>query len=475
MFIRHPMETTRSVMGCREFHATRRLTRRAVLQVGGISMLGLGPAALLNRAPAAEGFERPGFGRAKRCIFLFMWGGPSHLDTLDPKPEAAAEIRGEFGTISTRSPGVHLSEHFSRLAERTEQVAILRSLTHDDPAHLSSAHTTLTGHLPPVNKSDAEPPSDRDTPHIGSMMARLRGKSAGVPPFVLMPWKAYHPAAPGGVAPGQHAGWLGQQYDPFPVSGDPAQADWAVPALSLQEGLSIPRLKDRQALLQTLEAQQASLDRHAHAMTSLQQRAFHLLNSSNLRRAFDLTREPQRLRERYGMNTHGQCVLLSRRLIEQGVRLVCVNWHDDRKNFWDTHSNNFHRLKNDLMPPADQALTSLLDDLQERGLLKETLVVWVGEFGRRPHISKGNAGNAGREHWPFCYSGLLAGGGIRGGTVYGASDKHGAYPASTPATPHDLAATIYHALGVAPDTTVTDRLNRPRRVYEGRPIDALFT
>lgn len=461
-----------SATGCQDFRAAQKLSRRAALQVGGVSALGLGlPDLWRARALGQGGSGGPGFGTAKRCIFLFMWGGPSHLDTLDPKPNAPGEIRGEFQSIPTRVPGTHISEPFTRLAGLTDRTAVIRSLTHDDPAHLSSAHTTVTGHLPPVNKSDAEPPSDRDTPHIGSMMARLRPGSQTVPPFVLMPWKAYHPAAPGGVAPGQHGGWLGQRYDPFLVTGDPSRPDWEVPSLALLDGLSIGRLQDRKMLLQTLDAQRAALERQTESMTDLQQRAFRLLASGDVREAFDLNREPEQVRDRYGRNTHGQCVLLARRLIEHGVGLVSVNWHNDHKTFWDTHGNNFNRLKDDLIPPADQALSALLEDLQDRGLLEETLVVWVGEFGRKPQITKGNAG---REHWPFCYSGLLAGGGIRGGTLYGASDKHGAYPATNPVTPHDLAATVYHALGVAPETTVKDRLDRPHPVYAGRPVEALF-
>ncbi len=209
-------------------------------------------------------------------------------------------------------------------------------------------------------------------------------------------------------------------------------------------------------------------------LTGLKQRAFDLLSCQKARNAFDLTQEPAQVRDRYGRNIHGQCVLVARRLIEHGVPLVSVNWHNDGRNFWDTHSHNFTRLQNDLIPPADQALSALLEDLDERGLLDETIVAWVGEFGRRPQIDGGNAGHGGRAHWPFCYSGLLAGGGIRGGAVYGRSDRHAAHPAESPVTPQDYAATLLHALGVDGETTIADRTGRPVRVCTGTPITALF-
>ena len=231
-------------------------------------------------------------------------------------------------------------------------------------------------------------------------------------------------------------------------------------------------LHSRHELLKQLDGQRVALhDAGAAALNDHQQRALDLLGSSRVRQAFDLGQEPADVRDRYGRNIHGQCVLLARRLIEQDVPLVTVNWHNDGKNFWDTHGDNFNRLKKDLIPPADLALTALLTDLESRGLLDDTLVAWVGEFGRRPQISQNNAG---REHWPYCYSGLLAGGGIRGGAVYGASDKHAAYPAVDPVSPHEYAATMLHALGVPQDLVLHDRAARPHRVYAGRPIEALF-
>jgi hypothetical protein len=445
-----------------------------MLQAGGLGLLGLGlPQLLAARThAAASSSHTSGFGRAKSCILLFMWGGPSQLDTFDMKPDAPDEIRGPFQPIATRVPGIQICEHFGHLAGLTDKLAIVRSLTHTDPAHLSSGHATLTGHWAPKINSDADGPSDRDTPHIGSMLARARGSSGNLPPFVTLPWMAFHPSAPGGRAPGQNGGWLGRGYDPLLVTGDPNDRDWRVSELRLADGVSHERIASRQALLADVDRQRAALD--AAEASGMKARAFGLLASSDTRQAFDLSAEPASVRERYGRNIHGQCVLLARRLVEHGVPLVSVNWHNDGRNFWDTHGKNFSRLKKELIPPADQALSALLEDLAERGLLDETIVAWVGEFGRKPRIEGGNAGDGGRDHWPFCYSGLLAGGGITGGSVFGASDKHAAYPAESPVSPRDYAATIFHALGVDPARTVDDRFGRPIRVCEGTPIAALF-
>jgi hypothetical protein len=464
--------------GCADLRraAAQAISRRRVLQAGGVGFLGLGLPQLWAARTAAEQLSPAtscaGFGRAKSCIFLFMWGGPSQLDTFDPKPDAPAEVRGSFRPISTRVPGIQISEHFQRLANLTDKIAIVRSLHHTDPAHLSSGHLALTGHLAPTINSDAAPPNDRDTPHLGSMVARLRGGSGTLPDFVTLPWLAFHPAAPGGRAPGQNAGWLGHRFDPLVISGDPSHPDWKVQELSLIDGVGFDRIHSRRELLREVDIQRSELG--TSDLSAMKQRAFNLLASENARNAFDLGQEPAAVRERYGRNIHGQSVLLARRLVENGVPLVSVNWHNDGRNFWDTHGSNFSRLKNDLIPPADQALSALLEDLDQRGLLEETIVAWVGEFGRRPQIDAGNAGDGGRAHWPFCYSGLLAGGGIRGGSVHGKSDKHAAHPAESPVTPQDYAATLLHALGIAPQTAVNDRFGRPVRVNEGTPITQLF-
>lgn len=439
-------------------------SRRTLLQASALSG-GLFASRGLSAAPLTT------TGTAKQVLFLFMWGGPSQIDTFDPKPHAPKEIRGPFETISTNFPDIQISEHFQRLATRMDKVCLVRSMTHDDPAHLSSAHTLLTGQLPPVNYSDNEPPSDRDSPHMGAVMSALRPAAGALPTSVVMPWQVLHPAAPGGRAPGQHGGWLGRQHDPFYVLGDPNQPNWSVPALTLIDGQSPERLSARQQLLATLDQQRQSVTTSpARRITHEQSQAFGLLTSAVVRGAFDLGQEPAATRDRYGRNLHGQCVLLARRLIDHNVPFVSVNWHNDGHNFWDTHGNNFNRLKNDLIPPTDMALSALLDDLAASGKLQDTLVVWVGEFGRAPRIN----GSTGRDHHPRCYTSLLAGGGVRGGQIYGKSDAFAGLPAENPVSPHDLAATIYHALGVPEDLTLTDASLRPHRLYAGHPLASIF-
>jgi hypothetical protein len=446
-----------------------RTTRRELLRVGALGLCGLGLSDLFAHSAArgADNRAHGSFGRAKACIFMFMWGGPSQLDTWDPKPDAPDEVRGEFKPIDTRVPGVHISEHFPRLAGLADRYAIIRSMTHDDPAHLSSVHHVLTGrHAPKVN-SDADPPSRKDSPHLGSALAYLRPAKSTVPPFVTMPWIVSHPAAPGGMAPGQNAGWLGQLYDPFVVSAEPDAATFQLPGLRPAADVSVARLEGRKTLLAQLD----DLRSLAANCSGLQQRALDLLSSPKLQRAFALEQEPAAVRDRYGRHIHGRCLLLARRLIEAGARLVEVNWHQDHQAFWDTHGNNFKRLKNQLMPPADQGFSALIEDLEQRGLLDETLLVWVGEFGRRPKITRGNAG---REHHPQCYSAVLAGGGIQGGQVYGSSNRLASYPDDKPVSPADLTATIYHALGVAPDLVLRDREGRSVSLTEGSAVTSLF-
>ncbi len=400
-----------------------------------------------------------------------MWGGPSHLDTWDPKPDAPEDIRGPFRAISTTVPGISISEHFPLLAQQTHRLSIVRSMCHDDATHLSTAHRVLTGHLAPTPFSDAAGPSPRDWPHLGAIVSKLRPTPGAIPSAVNMPWTVMHPAAPGGKAPGQDAGWLGKAFDPFHVDGDPNDAAFQVQGLGLPAGISAGRLADRRTLLERLaniargaESSPQSWDRH-------QQKALDALVSSQARGAFQIEREDPKLRDRYGRHIHGQCLLLARRLIEAGVGLVTVNWHNDGNFFWDTHGNNFNSLKHRLMPPADQGFSALLEDLAARGSLDETLVVWVGEFGRTPRI---NRANSGREHWPHCYSAVLAGAGVRGGSVFGASDRWAAYPANNPASPDDLGATILHALGIDPATLVKDAVDRPLRINDGTALVQLF-
>lgn len=462
--------------GCRDFHRTQSVTRRNLLEAGALSLVGLGlPDLLSSRALGSTWSSSEasvsGFGRAKRCIVLFMWGGPSHLDTWDLKPHAPAEVRGEFKPIATNVAGLQISEHFPLLAQQADKYAIVRSMTHDDPAHLSSVHHLMTGRLAPKPRSDADPPSRQDWPQLGAMLSKLRPRAGTLPAAITLPWYVSHPSAPGGRAPGQHGGMLGHGYDPFVIEGDPNAANFQVSGLSLPANLSLAQLQSRRELMKVVDNQIGDLDGAARGFSDQQQRALELISAPDSRQAFDLSEEDPRTRDRYGRHIHGQCVLMSRRLCEAGVPLVCVNWHNDGKNFWDTHGSNFVRHKNDLMPPADLAFSALLEDLAARGMLDDTLVVWVGEFGRAPRIS-GNS--AGREHWPFCYSAVLAGGGVRGGQVYGRSDAIGDRPAANPVSPADLTATVYHALGVPHDLAVTDRQDRPIHLTSGTPLVELF-
>jgi hypothetical protein len=418
-----------------------------------------------------KGLGSNGFGRAKSCILIFLWGGPSQLDTWDPKPDAPEGIRGPFRAIPTSVPGISISEHFPLLAEQVHRLAIIRSMSHDDAAHLSTAHRILTGHLAPTPNSDAAGPSSRDWPHLGAVVSKLRPTAGALPSAVNMPWTVMHPAAPGGKAPGQDAGWLGKAYDPFHVEGDPSHSGFHVEGLGLPQGIPRERLAHRRALLEQVASAADLAGNGPQSWDGYQQRALDGLFSAEARGAFQIDREDPKLRDRYGRHIHGQCLLLARRLIEAGVGLVTVNWHNDGHFFWDTHGNNFNQLKGRLMPPADQGFAALLADLGARGLLDETLVVWVGEFGRTPRINKANSG---REHWPHCYSAVLAGAGVRGGSVFGDSDRWAAYPASDPVSPEDLGATILHALGIDPATTVKDTLDRPLRINDGAPVLRLF-
>lgn len=451
------------------------------MTLGGLSLLGLSlPELLTGRAALAADAMSPGpFGRAKSCILLFMWGGPAHQDTWDLKPAAPAEIRGEFQPIATNVPGLEICEHFPLLATRADKLALVRSVTHGDVNHTTATHYLLTGQAPPA-AGDLR----RDWPSMGSVLSRLGRGHGALPPFVSM-----RPKVPGDVprfveeSHGQFAGWLGPTHDPLTIDADPAADDYEVGAFELAADVSIDRLAARRSLLAQVNRQvESALGGPAAAADSHYRRAFELLQTGVAGSAFDLTKEPDAVRDRYGRNTHGQSVLLARRLVERGVPLVTVFWPNDGiKNvsvYWDTHSRNFIDLKERLMPAADQAFSALLDDLSTRGLLDETLVVWTGEFGRTPRVGQQNsdAGAAadGRDHWPGCFTTVLAGGGIRGGQVYGASDRQAAYPAEKAVAPIDLVATAYQCLGVRSEQILHDSQGRPLVISGGNVINELL-
>ena len=437
--------------------------------------MGLAGDRLLGRENRAQAQAGGSFGRAKACIFLFMWGGPAQQETWDLKPEAPAEIRGEFSPIATDVPGVFIGEHFPLLARRCSDLAIIRSMTHTDVNHTTATSYLLTGH-PPSPTGDLR----GDFPHMGAVLSHLGRGTDPLPPFISMRPKLDN-TVPRFVeeSHGQFAGWLGQQDDPFTIDANPGEADYRIGDFALQAGMNDRRLAERRQLLGDLEfpsaatqlTPMAAMDRHY-------QRAFELLNSESGQRAFALDDEPDAIRDRYGRNPHGQSVLQARRLIEFGVPIVTVFWPNDGiKNvsvYWDTHSRNFIDLKERLMPVTDQAFTALIDDLKDRGLFDETLVIWSGEFGRTPRVGQRNsdagAGADGRDHWPNCFSTVLTGGGIAGGHVYGSSDRHAAYPASNAVAPVDVVATAYHLMGVPADLALKDVQGREQVICPGRPI-----
>jgi hypothetical protein len=434
-----------------------------MLQVGGLGLLGLGLPQLLRAAARPRAAPA-----ADACILLFLDGGPSHLDMWDMKPSAPAEVRGEFKPTASSLTGVQLGEHLPRLAKLMHHCSLIRSAHHSvNNAHAAAVYTGLTGH----DRGDttvAIGTKSTDQPAIGSVVGLLRPPKTPVVPYVSMPYITAEGAG-GPPQPGFFGGLLGRQRDPLFMLRDPNAPNFALPELSVGPEVSPDRLDARRRLMARLADRAA--DGRAQEMNAFQARAFDLLTSPATKKAFELANEPAKVRDAYGRNIYGQSVLLARRLIEAGARMACVSWAPDANATWDTHGNNFGKLKNELLPQLDAALGSLLTDLIERGLLKRTLVVVMGEFGRSPKVNKA----AGRDHWNFCYGLLMAGGGIKAGTVFGASDRIGGHPSSNPVTPADVVATIYHCLGVANDLELQDRLGRPFQLVPwGQPIRELL-
>jgi hypothetical protein len=454
--------------------------RREFIQVGFSGLLGLGTTQLFAaRSHALEARATAGaevsIGQAKSVILVFLTGGLSHIDSFDMKPDAPDGVRGEFKPIASKVPGIPICEHLPELAARVDRLAIVRTLTHTYTNHLNATHEVLTGYSQPGAFFDKVASRD-DYPCYASGVDAIRPRADGVPTGVMLPTFLMEGPL---VWPGQHAGFLGPKRDPWQVRQDPNRPGFGFDGLALPPGLSTERLDRRKSLLERLSAR---ADQVAAAASSAKDpfadqlaRAYALLLSGKVARAFDLDREDPRLRDRYGRHMYGQSLLLARRLVTAGVPVVQVNM--GRVQTWDTHSANFKSLKDRLLPPTDRGVAALLDDLQSRGMLDETLVVVTGEFGRTPRIgsSTGNVNSRdGRDHWAAVFSAVFAGGGVRGGQTIGQSDRVGAYPASRPYTPGDLAATIYSALGIDPATELRDRLGRPFRLAYGEPIDPLF-
>ncbi len=451
-------------------------SRRTLLRVGGQGLLGLTLPVFLrssSTALAAPENGKPGpRPRAKRVIFLFQWGGPSHIDMFDMKPKAPDGVRGPLKPIATSVPGLTVCEQLPETAKRMHLVTQIRSVTHKMKNHNSAGYYALTGHAPPSDDQRLRDSLDL-WPAYGSVVDRLAPNSNGLPTFVSYP----HVIADGSTTPGQHASFLGKQHDPFLFREDPNSASFQLPELSLPAGISVERLQRRREMQRWVDRQARLLDASAEArgFDEYYERAAAMLTEERVRRAFDLSAETPEVRDRYGRTTYGQGCLLARRLVEAGVKFVTVYFSDNiggrstESGGWDTHgfdnTRMFPIVEKYHFPMTEKTLPTLLDDLEQRGLLDDTLVVWMGEFGRTPKINK----EVSRDHWPDCYTVLLAGGGVKRGFVYGASDSQGMYPDEHPVRPEDLAATLYHLLGIDPQSEVRDRVNRPLAIA-GRPV-----
>ena len=460
-----------------------RISRREVMRIGGLGAGGLSLSQLLSSRPSranesgANAILKSTGGKAKSCIVLFMLGGPPQQSTWDPKPDAPPEVRGQIGSIETAIPGVRFSELMPKLARRADKLAVLRAMSTNDNAHSSSGYYMMTGrpHIP-MNAEGGKPGPPNDWPNWGAVLQRLLPPAKNLPNAVRLPQHIFN--TDGAIWPGQDAGMLGVGMDPWMFRCVPASPDYCISDFQLPGDVTLDRLAVRRDLVRIFDRQQ-----EAAAALSLvsnfgdqQQRAYGVLSSAASRGAFDLSAETDQTRQRYGMTQFGQSCLLARRLIEAQVRLVQVNWYrgpdepPDRP-CWDSHSDEANRLKNVLVPPTDDAFSALLDDLSDRGILDETLVMCVSEFGRSPKLN----GGGGRDHWGSVFSVALAGGGIRGGTVHGSSDEMGAYPKSGRVGPEDLNATLWHCLGFAPETEFPDRFGRPHAISRGQAIQPILT
>jgi hypothetical protein len=441
-------------------------TRREWLRIGSLGALSLSLPELLASRPTTAGRT----GKAKSCIVLFFLGGPPQHETWDPKPLAPAEIRGNLKPIASAVPGFTVGELMPKTARLTSRICALRGVCTNDNAHSSSGYYMTTGypHLP-VGVENAKPGAPNDWPSLGALVGRSVSGKGRLPAAVTLP----EPMANDGNLPwpGQDAGFLGRAADPWVVNGDPAAPDFRIAGLALPPDVSPLRLVKRQALARQVNRKLDGLVSSGNlgVFDARQQQALDLIAGAKARAAFDVRAEPPAVRDRYGRTCFGQSCLLARRLIEAGVSLVRVNWtrvpgaHNN--GHWDTHGRNTDGLKQ-LMPIMDQAYSALLDDLHDRGLLDETLVAWMGEFGRTPRLN----GAGGRDHWGQVFSVSLAGGGVRGGTVYGASDRIGGYPKDGRVLPQDLLATIFHCLGIPPNKEIHDSQGRPIPLCRGQVI-----
>jgi hypothetical protein len=453
-------------------------TRRDMLQLGSLAALGLSLPTLPTRASSTR--AAPGFGKARACLLIYLFGGPSQLDTFDLKPDAPEHFRGEFKPIATNVPGVRICEHLPRLAGQADKYCLIRGMHHEHPRHGWGLYYTLTGHR--HNRPDLDaPPTPDDFPGPGALVNRLAPRQGGLPAAVTLPrWNRFLDL-PNDYA-GERAGFLGSAFDPWLVRADRGGHSFLPQGLELPVDVPVGRLSERRKLLAAVDRGIARWGEAVQTHDALRARAGELLSSAAVRRAFDLNAEPDRLRQRYGRHPFGQGLLLARRLLEAGTTLVQLNWHDDGSNvkspFWDTHKDNFNTLRERLLPPVDEGLSALLQDMHERGLLASTLVLMLGEFGRTPRVGQvvmnGATDKSGRDHWPHAYTTLAAGAGLLGGSVYGVTDARAAYVKEGQVSPPDLQATVLHLLGIDPAALIHDRQGRPHRASEGQPVLGLL-
>lgn len=463
------------------------LTRRELLQVGGCGLLGLSLPSFLAQAQAKSSASGGrGWGQTKSVIFVFLQGGPPHLDLWDPKPEAPDNIRGPFKKIPSNVSGIDLCETLPKLARCADKYTLIRSVSYSPKGlfnHTAAHYQMLTGYTPDrVSPSgQLEPPSPKDYPNVGSNVARLRPPEVPMLPFVMLPRPMQESNVVGKAGT---AGFLGRAYDPYYLYQDP-NVGIRTEDLVLRPNLTIDRFKQRAELRDLVKKSMDSIDKQvsSYALDEYYQKAFSLILSGRAKKAFDLNEEMPALRDRYGRHTFGQSLLLARRLIEAGTRFVQVNWPavangDPNTDAWDCHAGILKPVRDLHGPKLDSALSSLVEDLHERGMLKDTLVLAIGEFGRSPRMGVSTSGNGnapdGRDHWPYCYTALIAGGGIPGGKIYGKSDHTGSAPVDKPVHPIELLATIYHGLGIDPATEVLNDLNQPRPLVDAQPVLGLF-
>lgn len=465
-------------------------TRRELLRVGGMGMLGMSLGQVLQLQAMAQeakpSKKKTGWGRAQQVVLIFLQGGPSHIDIWDPKPDAPDNIRGQFKAIDSNVAGIRLSETMPKLARQMDKAQLIRSVSYTPAGlfnHTAAMYQMMTGYTPDrvAPSGQLDPPAPNDFPHMGAQIARLRPPQVPMLPFVMLPRPLQESNV---IGKGGTAGFLGPAYDPYYMYEDPNKAI-NLTDLTLRKEVSKERLQRRASLLEKVNDAMPEIEKAVagYSLDSYYGKALDLILSGRARNAFDLTQETDKVRDRYGRHTFGQSCLLARRLIEAGTRFVQVNWPavangDPKVDAFDTHAANFGPLKDIHCPKLDAGISSLLDELDQRGLLEDTLVLAIGEFGRSPRLGVSTSGNSngpdGRDHWPYCYTALIAGAGMRRGAVYGKSDATGSSPVEHPTHPAQILATVYHALGIDPHMMVLNHLNQPRELVQADPVLDLF-